>query len=69
MPPTTQDVGSRGPRRGTDWAAIPAYNADGAAEAGMGIAFGDVDRVKIEIEQILEGGAEAFLERKRRYGH
>ena len=30
---------------------------------------GDVDRVKTEIEQILEGGAEAFLERKRRYGH
>ena len=30
---------------------------------------GDVERVKVEIEQILEGGAEAFLERKRRYGH
>ncbi|EDM78454.1 hypothetical protein PPSIR1_33104 [Plesiocystis pacifica SIR-1] len=30
---------------------------------------GDVDTVKLEIEQILEGGAEAFLERKRRYGH
>lgn len=32
-------------------------------------ATGDVDGVKIEIEQILEGGPEAFLERKRRYGH
>jgi chromosome segregation ATPase len=32
-------------------------------------AVGDVDRVKFQIEQILEGGAEAFLERKRRYGH
>jgi DNA repair ATPase RecN len=30
---------------------------------------GDVDQVKREIEQILEGGAAAFLERKRRYGH
>jgi DNA repair exonuclease SbcCD ATPase subunit len=32
-------------------------------------ASGDVEKVKFEIEQILEGGAEAFLERKRRYGH
>lgn len=32
-------------------------------------ASGDVEGVKLEIEQILEGGAEAFLERKRRYGH
>ena len=32
-------------------------------------AFGDVEGVKFEIEKILEGGAEAFLERKRRYGH
>ena len=32
-------------------------------------AVGNVDTVKVEIEQILEGGAEAFLERKRRYGH
>lgn len=32
-------------------------------------ACGDVDEVKVEIEQILEGGAEAFLQRKRRYGH
>jgi len=32
-------------------------------------AWGDVEKVKFEIEQILEGGAEAFLERKRRYGH
>lgn len=32
-------------------------------------AAGDVEKVKREIEQILEGGAEAFLERKRRYGH
>lgn len=32
-------------------------------------AKGDVEAVKAEIEQILEGGAEAFLERKRRYGH
>ncbi len=32
-------------------------------------ASGDVEAVKHEIEQILEGGAEAFLERKRRYGH
>jgi len=31
--------------------------------------FGDVDEVKFDIEQILEGGPEAFLERKRRYGH
>ena len=31
--------------------------------------YGDVDGVKSEIEQILEGGPEAFLERKRRYGH
>ena len=30
---------------------------------------GNVDTAKLEIEQILEGGAEAFLERKRRYGH
>jgi len=30
---------------------------------------GDVEKAKLEIEQILEGGAEAFLERKRRYGH
>jgi hypothetical protein len=30
---------------------------------------GNVDEVKTEIEQILEGGAAAFLERKRRYGH
>lgn len=30
---------------------------------------GDVEAVKRDIEQILEGGAEAFLERKRRYGH
>ncbi|NVB38100.1 hypothetical protein G6O69_09675 [Pseudenhygromyxa sp. WMMC2535] len=30
---------------------------------------GDVDKLKLEIEQILEGGAEAFLERKRRYGY
>ncbi len=32
-------------------------------------ATGNVDQVKLEIEQILEGGPEAFLERKRRYGH
>lgn len=32
-------------------------------------ARGNVEQVKGEIEQILEGGAEAFLERKRRYGH
>lgn len=32
-------------------------------------AVGTVDEVKEQIEDILEGGAEAFLERKRRYGH
>jgi DNA repair exonuclease SbcCD ATPase subunit len=32
-------------------------------------ACGDVEEVKVQIEQILEGGAEAFLQRKRRYGH
>lgn len=30
---------------------------------------GTVDECKAEIEDILEGGAEAFLERKTRYGH
>jgi hypothetical protein len=30
---------------------------------------GDVDEVKREIEQILEGDEAAFLERKRRYGN
>lgn len=30
---------------------------------------GSVDDCKVDIEQILEGGPEAFLERKTRYGH
>ncbi|HLK17205.1 MAG TPA: hypothetical protein VKT78_20545 [Fimbriimonadaceae bacterium] len=31
--------------------------------------FGTVDDCKDDIERILEGGREAFLQRKRRYGH
>jgi hypothetical protein len=30
---------------------------------------GTVDECKVQIEQILEGGREAFLQRKTRYGH
>ncbi len=30
---------------------------------------GTVDECKEEIERILEGGREAFLQRKARYGH
>ena len=30
---------------------------------------GSVDEVKAQIEQVLEGGREAFLRRKKRYGH
>ena len=36
---------------------------------GEVIAEGDVDTVKTQIETILEGGREAFEERRKRYGH
>jgi len=36
---------------------------------GQVLTSGDVDTVKTEIETILEGGKEAFEERRRRYGH
>jgi len=36
---------------------------------GEVIAEGNVDTVKIQIETILEGGREAFEERRKRYGH
>ncbi|HLT37096.1 MAG TPA: AAA family ATPase [Enhygromyxa sp.] len=45
------------------------FVTDSDGQHGRLRAAGDVDQVKLEIEQILEGGPEAFLERKRRYGH
>ena len=36
---------------------------------GSIVTEGNVDEVKNEIETILEGGAEAFEERRKRYGH
>ena len=36
---------------------------------GEVISEGNVDRVKVDIETILEGGKDAFEERRRRYGH
>lgn len=45
------------------------FVTDSDGQHGRLRSAGDVDQVKLEIEQILEGGPEAFLERKRRYGH
>jgi len=36
---------------------------------GEVISEGNVDKVKVDIETILEGGKDAFEERRRRYGH
>jgi len=38
-------------------------------QQGEVISEGNVDEVKVEIETILEGGKDAFEERRRRYGH
>lgn len=50
-----------------DAEAVFVTESDG--QHGKLRVHGDVEQVKFEIEKILEGGAEAFLERKRRYGH
>jgi len=36
---------------------------------GCIVTEGNVDEVKNKIETILEGGADAFEERRKRYGH
>ena len=46
---------------------VVVLHSDG--DHGEVIAEGNVDMVKQEIETILEGGSEAFEERRRRYGH
>lgn len=46
---------------------VVVLHSDG--DRGEVIAEGSVDSVKREIETILEGGSEAFEERRRRYGH
>ncbi len=43
------------------------FSSDGAK--GSVLKAGTVDVCKGEIEQILEGGREAFEERYKRYGH
>ena len=46
---------------------VVVLHSDG--RQGQVLTSGDVDTVKTEIETILEGGKEAFEERRRRYGH
>ena len=46
---------------------VIVLHSDG--QQGMVAAAGNVDAVKEQIETILEGGRDAFEERRRRYGH
>jgi hypothetical protein len=43
------------------------FSSDGAK--GSVVQVGTVDECKDQIERILEGGSEAFRQRKDRYGH